>query len=574
MILRILDEHCCRPAGNAGMTQDELPTTVEELQALLLATHRDANNARREATDARQEADHIRREADVAREAADELALTVARQREQIEKKDRQIIELLQALRGKRRERVDPHQLLLFEAEELTALLDEQDDAVTDDAPAARRRRRRGRRPLPDDLPREEVVHELPENERLCPVDGEPMPRIRWEISEQLEYEPASLKVIVHKRAVYACPQKHDEATLATAPKPPQPIEKGLAGPGLLAAMVVGKFGDHLPGYRLEDILSRQGVEIRRSTIYDWLSAVADLTEPLYKLLKQRVLASKVIHTDDTQVKLIDTSIGSTRTARFWAYLGDRDHPYEVYDFTESRQRAGPQHFLANFKGYLQADAYGGYDGIYLDSGGAILEVACWAHTRRYWYKARDLDPTRAHHVLAVIRQLYKVERAAEDADAASRQSLRAEHSAPLLTDLKAWLDDQEFLPKSIIGQAATYTRNQWDALNRYVADGDLSIDNNAAERSMKPVAIGRKNWLFVGSPQAGHRAAILMSLIASCKASSVEPWAWLRSVLTELPRGATLETLLPDTWLKANPHHRWTIADHRKEERARKGNL
>jgi transposase len=291
------------------MTQDELPTTVEELQALLLATHRDAHNARREAS--------------VARQAADDLAQTVTRQREQIEKKDRQIVELLQALRGKRRERVDPNQLLLFEAEELTALLDEQDEAG-DDAPASRRRRRRGRRPLPDDLPREEIHHELPESERLCPVDGEPMPRIRWEISEQLEYEPASLKVIVHKRAVYACPQRHDEATLATAPKPPQPIEKGLAGPGLLAAMVVGKFGDHLPGYRLEDILSRHGVEIRRSTIYDWLSAVADLTEPLYEVLKQRVLASKVIHTDDTQVKLIDTSIGSTRTARFWAYLGDR----------------------------------------------------------------------------------------------------------------------------------------------------------------------------------------------------------------------------------------------------------
>ena len=161
-----------------------------------------------------------------------------------------------------------------------------------------------------------------------------------------------------------------------TAPKPPQPIEKGLAGPGLLAAMVVGKFGDHLPGYRLEDILSRHGVEIRRSTIYGWLAAVADLTVPLYELMKQRVLKSKVIHTDDTQVKLIDTTIGSTRLARFWAYLGDREHPYEVYDFTGSRERAGPQQFLKTFQGYLQADAYGGYAGIYLQSRGAIVAVA------------------------------------------------------------------------------------------------------------------------------------------------------------------------------------------------------
>ena len=400
------------------------------------------------------------------------------------------------------------------------------------------------------------------------------MPLIRYETSEQLEYEPATLKVLVHKRAVYACPQKHDEAKLITTPKPPQPIEKGLAGQGLLAAMVGGKFGDHLPGYRLEDILSRQGVEIRRSTIYDWLSAVADLTQPLYDLLKQRVLQSKVIHTDDTQVKLIDTTIGGTRLARFWAYIGDRHYPYEVYDFTESRGRADPQGFLKNFNGYLQADAYGGYDGIYLQSSGAIVEVACWAHTRRYWYKAREQDAARAHHVLAVISRLYELERATKAADAVSRQELRIEHAAPLLDDLKQWLDDQEFLPKSLTGKAATYTRNQWAALNRYLEDGDLSIDNNAAERAMKPVAIGRKNWLFVGSPRAGRRAAILMSLIASCKTNHVEPWTWLRDVLTHIPRGTALEQLLPGKWLKTHPQHRWTIADRRKQERTAKGNL
>ena len=290
--------------------------------------------------------------------------------------------------------------------------------------------------------------------------------------------------------------------------------------------------------------------------------------------MKHRVLQSKVIHTDDTQVKLIDTTIGSTRLARFWAYLGDRDHPYEVYDFTESRGRAGPQDFLKNFNGYLQADAYGGYDGIYLQSGGAIVEVACWAHTRRYWYKAREQDAVRAHHVLAVISRLYELERATKGADAASRQKLRIEHAAPLLDDLKQWLDDQEFLPKSLTGKAATYTCNQWAALNRYLEDGDLSIDNNAAERAMKPVAIGRKNWLFVGSSNAGRRAAILMSLIASCKANHVEPWAWLRAILTELPRGTALEPLLPDKWLQTHPQHRWTIADRRKQERTAKGNL
>ena len=455
---------------------------------------------------------------------------------------------------------------MLFELGDLEQLLEEQQEE------AKPRRRRNGRRLLPDNLPREEIVHELPGSARLCPHDGQPMQVIRYEESKQLDCEPAKLKVIVHKRAVYGCPAKHDEAKLVTAPKPPQPIEKGLAAPGLLAAMVLGKFGDHLPGYRLEDILSRHSVEIRRSTIYDWLAAAADLAAPLVALMQERVLPSKVIHTDDTQVKLIDKSLSETRTARFWAYVGDRGHPYIVYDFTETRERHGPQQFMQSFAGYLQADAYGGYDGVNVASGGAIVEVACWAHCRRYWWKAREHDPNRAHHVLAVINKLYEVERATKKSTSEQRQAARTEHAAPLLTDLHTWLGEQDFLPKSQIGKAATYTRNQWAALNRYVEDGDLSIDNNISERAVKPVAIGRKNWLFIGSPAAGRRVALLMSLIASCKDNRVEPWAYLRDLFTELPKGAAPESFLPDAWLQMHPQHRWAIADRREDERAAKG--
>lgn len=525
-----------------GMKPDELPTNVEELRAMLVETQR---------------------RAEVAEQKAASLSETVSEQQ-------RTILELLKALRGKQRERIDPNQLLLFDLGEIEDLVEEAKQRT---APP-RRRRRHGRRLLPDHLPREEKIYELPESERLCPHDGQPMQLIRYEMSNQLDYEPAKLKVIVHKRAVYGCPAKHDEAKLITAPKPPQPIEKGLAGPGLLAAMVLGKFGDHLPGYRLEDILSRQGVDVRRSTIYDWLAAAADLVEPLAAMMKDRVLQSKVIHTDDTQVKLIDKSMSETRTARFWAYVGDRGHPYIVYDFTETRERHGPQAFLQSFRGYLQADAYGGYDGVYVESGGAIVEVACWAHCRRYWWKAREHDPQRAHHVLAVIAKLYEVERATKDLAAEQRQVKRAEHAAPLLAELQTWLDGQEFLPKSQIGKAATYTRNQWAALIRYLQDGDLSIDNNVSERAVKPVALGRKAWLFVGSPAAGRRAATLMSLIASCKDNRVEPWAYLRDLFTELPKGASLETFLPDAWLAQHPQHRWAIADRRADERTAKGDL
>lgn len=541
------------------MKPDELPTTVEELQRLLIS--------------AQGRADHERRRAEVAEQQTLELTATIDKQQQQLARKQRTIQELLQALRGKQRERVDPAQLVLFDIGELESFIEEQ--LAEDEKPSRRKsKRRNGRRLIPDDLPREEVLHEVPEEERLCPIDGQPMPRIRWEISEQLEYRPGRMVVLVHKRAVYACPAKHDEATLITAPKPPQPIDKGLAGPGLLSYVTVGKFGDHLPGYRLEDIFSRHGIEIRRSTIYDWFAGVAEAVRPLYELMKQRVLSSRIIHTDDTQVKLIDKANNSTRLARYWAYIGDRRNPYSVYDFTRTRERAGPAEFLDGFRGYLQADAYGGYDGIYTGSDGAIIEVACWTHARRYWQKSCESDPVRAHHVLAVISRLYEIERAVKAAQAETVQRFREEHAVPLLADLKQWLDAEVFLPRSVIGKAATYTLNQWEALNRYVEDGELSIDNNLSERTVKPVAIGRKNWLFVGSVAAGDRGAMLLSMVASCKGNRVEPWAWLKDVLTKLPAGASPESLLPDVWLEANPEHRWTIADRRAEERQRKDYL
>ena len=222
----------------------------------------------------------------------------------------------------------------------------------------------------------------------------------------------------------------------------------------------------------------------------------------------------------------------------------------------------------------MQADAYGGYDGVYLASQGSIVEVACWAHCRRYWWKAREQNPSRAHHVLGVIRRLYDVERAAAELDNAARCVLRQEHARPLLTDLRQWLDEQRVLPQSLIGKAKTYTDNQWQPLNQYLDHGFLAIDNNISDRSVKPVAIGRKAWLFVGSPEAGRRAATLVSLVASCKANRVEPWAYLRDIFVRLPQGDPIDSLLPNRWLEQNPLHRWQIADLRAEERIAKGDL
>jgi transposase len=555
------------------MDANKLPTDVEQLQALLRQTQATLATKERELEATRRQASQFEHNATQFEQQASELSATVSEQRKKLQANEQTIRELLKALRGKTRERIDPDQLLLFEIGELETLIEEELQAERDAARPGRKRKR-GRRLIPDHIPSEVIEHTLDEQERLCPIDGQPMPLIRWEESTQLDYVPARIRKIVHRRGVYACPAKHDQARLITAPRPPQPIEKGLPTAGLLSQVVVSKFGDHLPGYRQEDIFSRHGIEIRRSTIYSWLAQVADLCQPLYQLMVRQVLASKVIHTDDTQVKLIDQSTAGTRLARFWGYLGDANHPYAIYDFTSDRSRAGPQKFLAHYRGYLQADAYGGYDGIYSsanDPASGIVEVACWVHCRRYWHKAREQDPARAHHVLAYISRLQEVERATRDCDAEVRQAKRAEHAVPLLAELGQWLEGETFLPKSLIGQAATYTRNQWTALNRYVEDGDLSMDNNFAERAMRPIAIGRKNWLFVGSERAGHRAAILTSLVASCKNNFVEPWAYLKDTFQRMagqPSEDELIQLLPDHWLLDNPRHRWEIAEIRRSER------
>jgi transposase len=512
-------------------------------------------------------------------EVVSQFEETVTAQQRRIEKLEHEMTLLLRRLHGPKQERIDPDQLLLFDIEELRELVAEQESGDDDEPPvtaSSRKRNGHGRRRLPEHLPREQVIHDVPDEERTCPCCGGLRHEIGRETSEQLEFVPASFKVIEHIRIKYACRECEEQVTIA--PKPPQPIEKGLPGPGLLAYVTLSKYGDHLPLYRQEDILARFGILIRRSTLCDWIAAAADLVRPLYDLMCRRVLLSKVIHTDDTPVKLLDPLIGHARQARFWAYIGDPHHPYSVYDFTENRKRDGPEQFLTGFEGYLQADAYGGYDGIYLNSGGAIIEVACWAHARRKWWEAKTTDPRRAHEALGYIGRLYQLEEAVRDATPEERRAMRQEHALPILETFRAWIDEQQpqVLPKSPLGQALGYTLNQWTALNRYCEDGDLSIDNNVSERTVKVAAIGRKNWLFVATPAGGRRAAILLSLTASAKANQVEPWAWLQDLFTRLPQlpdhptDDDLEPLLPDHWLADHPHHRWTIDNIRRQARPR----
>ena len=263
------------------------------------------------------------------------------------------------------------------------------------------------------------------------------------------------------------------------------------------------------------------------------------------------VLASAVVHTDDTPLPVQDRARDQTRLGRLWVYLGDDEHPYNVFAYTPSRARDGPQQFLKRYRGYLQADAFGGYDGIY--ATGNVVEVACWAHARRKFYEARTSDAERSHAALAWIGRLYEIEKRAKDLSVTARRALRQMESVPILTALCQWLREQvaAVLPKSPFGQAVTYALNNWTALVRYTEAGILAIDNNAAEREMKRIAIGRKNWLFAGSDRGGATAAVLFSITSSCQRHGLDPFAYLRDVLARLPDQSPerLGELLPDRW-------------------------
>ena len=378
-----------------------------------------------------------------------------------------------------------------------------------------------------------------------------------------------SLEVKVHVLPKYACPKCRDG--VASPPVPPKPIPGGIAGPGLVSFVVVSKFADHLPLYRLEDILTRHGVYLSRSTLCDWVRNAATLLEPLAELQKTLVLQSPILWTDDTPVTVLGGEKPGSTKGRFWVYIGDAEHPYSVYDFTMSRSRDGPAAFLEDYRGFLQADAYGGYDGIYLGSNGTIVEVACWSHARRKFFDARSNAPREANQILEWIRQLYDIEDRARDFTPAERQALRQRESVPILDRIEKYLDElsPRILPKSAMGKAMTYARNQWAALRRYTSDGRLTIDNNVSERTLRLQAIGRKNWEFLGSEAAGPRAAVLFTILAGAKRHRLEPWAYLRDVLLRLSVGETdLESLLPDRWAASHPEH---VLQHRLDESRRK---
>jgi transposase len=467
--------------------------------------------------------------------------------------------ELLEAQRERKSEQLSKEQLALFEAAWQARNSDEESDAEDDDldgdlggghqSEQAQPKKRGGRQPLARHLIRERIVHDLAESEKHCASCGQDLRLIEEETSERYDFVPASLRVIQDVRLKYAC-----DCTVKTANKPPQPIEKSTAGASLLAHVIVSKWADHQPLHRQEKIFERHGVEISRKTMGGWMAQCAELLDPLYRSMKKELLGSKVIGTDDTSVKVLDRKLPFARIGRIWPYVGDAHHPVIVYDYTPTRGRAGPAKFLEGYKGYLQADAYSVYDAFFKPERG-LTEVGCWMHSRRYFFKALESDPQRMGPALHLIARLYAVEERARALalSAEPRFALRHRVSARLLAKLHRYLLElqPEVLPKSPAGAAVRYALNQWQALTRFLDDGELEIDNGATERANRDIALGRGNWTFFGSDNGGKTAAVLRSFIASCKRCGVEPFAWFRDVLSRIPEHSVtrLTELLPHNW-------------------------
>jgi transposase len=554
------------------MDDNSLPNDVTECHRLLLAAFKQSVQLEQQVADARGQAERQVAESAQRVEELERVLDETASTHQELQETHAATLEELACLKrwafGRRRERFSESQGQghLFELD--SPLADESPEPATPDAETdteVKGHQRRKKRQIDwDKLRQVRHEHDLSDEEKVCSCCNRQMDRIGEDITRELEFEPAKLEAHIHVRPKYACRRCKDGVSAAALP--PRPIPGGIAGPGLITEVIVGKFGDHLPLYRLEDILTRYGVYLSRSTLCDWVKAVAGLFRPLYELQRQRVLQSAVMWTDDTRVTVLGGKQGSFK-GYFWTYIGDQGHPYFVYDFTNSHSRDGPASFLESYSGYLHADAYTGYDAMFSGIESSVLEVACWAHTRRRFFEAVGNAPRQAHQVGEWIRQLYAIEHQAHDMSVEARRELRAAKAVPVLDKIGAYVDElaPRTLPKSALGKAVTYARNQWAALRRYTEDGRLTIDNNISERTLRHQAIGRKNWLFLGSEAAGPRAAVLYTILAGAKSHRIEPWAYVRDILRRLHAdGQCLEDLLPDRWAAAHPE---AILNHRLEE-------
>jgi len=481
-----------------------------------------------------------------------------------IRQQQHQIDMLLKRVYGRSSEKIDPSQLLM---QDLILEADKNGDPkaedsivpVTETKVAAHIRHHHGRQALPEHLPRVEHVLDIKNQDKSCGC-GKGLVHIGDDITERIDYQPSSLIVNRYVRPKYACGDSNcDGCGVKQHPTPEGPIERCEADAGLLAHVIEEKYEHHNPLFRQELRFERQDVPISRQTLGDWMSGCAIALGPLYELMKEKILQYDIVLNDDTPVDMRDGPTPGIQTARMWATVGGENLKYTLYNFTTNRCQEGPLEFFKEYRGYFMSDAYAGYGRLgkpptkeevtkYI-----VTHLACWAHARRYFVDAQKTSPRAASEVLVLIAKLYGVEAETKHLSPQERFEVRQKESAPLLDRIKKKFEEHipGHLPQSPMRQAINYTLGLWKELNVYLQDGRLPIDNNLAENAIRPIALGRKNWLFVGSEAGGHTAAVLMTFTATCRKNKINTWAYLKDVLQRIQShsASRLTELLPDQW-------------------------
>lgn len=471
--------------------------------------------------------------------------------------------ELLKRVYGRSSEKLDPGQLLfqdvLLEVDKQTVPTQEAVAETT--VVKEHARHKHGRSPLPEHLPRVEHMMDLAEEKKVCHC-GKTLKHIGNDVTERIDCQPSTLFVNAYIRPKYGCPDSIcDGCGVQQAPTPEGPIERCEADAGMLAHVIVEKFEHHTPLYRQEQKLDRVGVAISRQTMADWMEGCAKALMPLYELMRREILAYDLILNDDTTVDMRDGPEPGIRQARFWATVGGESLKYILYNFSLTRNAEGPEEFFKGYRGYFVSDAYAGYNGLFKppskDLPPDIINAACWAHARRYFVKAQDSAPRAAMEILTMIATLYKIEAGIKNDPPERKLAVREKDSRPIIEQkIKPWLTAglAAHLPQSPMRQAIGYSLGIWKELQTYLLDGRIPIDNNIAENAIRPIALGRKNWLFVGSETGGHTAATLMSFTATCRKNKINTWIYLKDVLQRIQShpASRLHELLPDQWQAA----------------------
>jgi len=511
---------------------------------------------------------------------------TIERYHEQLERATEQITLLKKALFSPRRERFapDPNQGHLFTPAPLPAAAGEEqaepesEESADKEPPPARDRalkRHRKRIVFPQFLPRKRRDYPLPPEERPCGHCGVDRVVIQTRVTEQLEMEPPQAYIVEHVRYTYACPACREGDQVVTTQKPPQAVQKSPFGASVLAWLVVAKFARHLPVYRHQEILlGPVKLWLSRPLLCGLLRETAEALRPLEARVRESVLASALLQADETPVRFLGKVVGRAALGYLWAYAGDDQHPYVFYDFQPHRSRDGPEKILPTYQGYLQSDGYAVYTSLVRDSNGRLRDVACWAHGRRGLDEARyTTSHPLLHEALAWIQQLYDLEDRTRDLSPDERLTVRRRESAPLLERMRGrFLEVRpELRPTSKLAEAIDYFMNRWQAFSRFLEDGRIPLDTNLVERLLRPVAVGRKGYLFFGSQNGGRTAATLYSIVQSARRNNVDVLPYLTDVLQEIPAIApddtgTLNHLLPDRWAQAHPEH--VLAERIEESR------